>query len=71
VSLSQLLEPAALVPETIRILGLNGERYPCMPRAGGAGVRLAQERLAVANPSMRVLEFALKHDAQLRSDRID
>jgi hypothetical protein len=46
---------------------MNGERDPRVPRAGGAGERLAQQRLAVA----LVLELGLKRDAQLRRDRID
>ena len=66
-----LLEPAALVQEPSRILRMNGERDPRVPRAGGAGERFAQERLAVAHPSMHVLVVGLKRDAQLRRDRID
>jgi hypothetical protein len=50
---------------------MNGERDPRVPRAGGAGERFAQERLAVAHPSMLVLELGLERDAQLRRDRID
>lgn len=57
-----LLEPAALVQEPSRILRMNGERDPRVPRAGGAGERFAQERLAVA----LVLELGLKRYAQLR-----
>ncbi len=66
-----LLEPADLVQESSRILRMNGERDPRVPCAGGAGERLAQERLAVADPSMRGLELGLERHAQLRSDRID
>ena len=66
-----LLEPAALVQEPSRILGMNDEREPRMLGAGGAGECLAQERLAVADPSMHVLELGLERDAQLRRDGID
>ena len=62
-----LLEPAALGQEPSRILGMNGERNPRGPRAGGAGERFAQQRLAVA----LVLVVGLERDAQLRRDRID
>jgi hypothetical protein len=50
---------------------MNGERDPRVPRAGGAGECLAQERLAVADPSMHGLELGLERDSQLRTDRID
>jgi hypothetical protein len=50
---------------------MNGERDPRVPRAGGAGECLAQERLAVADPSMHALELGLERYAQLRRDRID
>jgi hypothetical protein len=71
VSHIDLLEPAALVEEPSRILGMNGESDPRMPRAGGAGERLAQERFAVVDPSMHVLELRLERHAQLRRERID
>ncbi len=66
-----LLELSALVQEPRRILGMNDERDPRMPRSGGAGERLAQERFAVADPSMHVLELGLERYAQLRRDGID
>ena len=66
-----LLDPAALVQEPSRVLWMNGERDPRVPCAGGAGERLAQERLAVVDPSMHVLELGLERHAQLRRDRID
>jgi len=50
---------------------MNGEHDPRVPRAGGAGERLAQERLAVADPSTQALELGLERHAQLRRDRID
>jgi hypothetical protein len=65
------LEPAALVQEPSGILRMNGEHDPRVPRAGGAGERLAQERLAVADPSTQALELGLERHAQLRRDRID
>jgi hypothetical protein len=71
VSHIHLLKPAALVREPSRILGVNGARDPRVPGVGGAGERLAQERLAVADPSMHVLELGLERHARLRRDRID
>jgi hypothetical protein len=71
VSHIHLLELSALVQEPSRILGMNGERDLRVPRAGGAGECLAQEWLAVADPSMRVLERGLERHAQLRRDCID
>jgi hypothetical protein len=65
VSHIHLLEPSALVQEPSRILGMNDERDPRMLGAGGAGQRLAQERLAVADRSMGVLVVGLERDAQL------
>jgi hypothetical protein len=71
VSHMHLLEPAAPVQEPSRVLWRSGERDSRMPRAGGVGERLAQERLAVAHPSMCVLELGLKRDAQLQREGID
>jgi hypothetical protein len=71
VSHIHLLEPAALVQEPSRVLRMNGERDLRMPRAGGAGERLAWERLAVAHSSIHALELGLERDAQLRSYHID